>query len=204
MSDSATLWTVSSVHGDSPGKNTGVGCHALLQGIYPTQGPNPRLLHLLHWQVSSLPYPHPNDLQLSKDEVEVPRQCVIHMCDVVGDILGRCFLWTATWNFSEFSLFQSRAESHTHAEKQKNRPSLVQSAFLLFKIYFLFVCLCLSALCPHCCAWAFSSCGKQGPLCCREQASHCSGFSLAWSTDSRAHRLSVLTARGLSSHGAWA
>ena len=29
-----------SVHGDSPGKNTGVGCHALLQGIFPTQGSN--------------------------------------------------------------------------------------------------------------------------------------------------------------------
>ena len=29
-----------SVHGDSPGKNTGVGCHALLQGIFPTQGLN--------------------------------------------------------------------------------------------------------------------------------------------------------------------
>ena len=28
----------SSVHGDSPGKNTGVGCHALLQGIFPAQG----------------------------------------------------------------------------------------------------------------------------------------------------------------------
>ena len=27
----------SSVHGDSPGKNTGAGCHALLQGIFPTQ-----------------------------------------------------------------------------------------------------------------------------------------------------------------------
>ena len=30
----------SSVHGDSPGKNTGVGCQALLQGILPTQGSN--------------------------------------------------------------------------------------------------------------------------------------------------------------------
>ena len=30
---------------DSPGKNTGVGCHALLQGIFPTQGSNPRFLH---------------------------------------------------------------------------------------------------------------------------------------------------------------
>ena len=31
---------------DSPGKNTGVGYHALLQGIFLTQGSNPRLLHL--------------------------------------------------------------------------------------------------------------------------------------------------------------
>ena len=31
------------VHGDSPGKNTGVGCHALLQGIFPTQRTNPGL-----------------------------------------------------------------------------------------------------------------------------------------------------------------
>ena len=30
---------------DSPGKNTGMGCHALLQGILPTQGSNPGLLH---------------------------------------------------------------------------------------------------------------------------------------------------------------
>ena len=30
---------------DSPGKNTGVGCHALLQGIFPTQEPNPGLPH---------------------------------------------------------------------------------------------------------------------------------------------------------------
>ena len=35
----------SSVHGDSTGKNMRVGCHALLQGIFPTQGSNPSLLH---------------------------------------------------------------------------------------------------------------------------------------------------------------
>ena len=32
---------------DSPDKNTGVGCYALLQGIFSTQGSNPHLLHLL-------------------------------------------------------------------------------------------------------------------------------------------------------------
>ena len=33
------------VHGDSLGRNTGVSCHALLQGIFPTQGLNPSRLH---------------------------------------------------------------------------------------------------------------------------------------------------------------
>jgi len=44
---------------DSPGKNTGVGFHALLQGIFPTQGSNMYLLHLVHWQVGSLPLAPP-------------------------------------------------------------------------------------------------------------------------------------------------
>ena len=38
----------SSIHGDTPGKNTEVGCHALLQGIFPTQGLNPGLPHCRH------------------------------------------------------------------------------------------------------------------------------------------------------------
>ena len=38
-----------------PGKITGVGCHVLLQGIFPAQGSNPGLLHLLHWQVHYVP-----------------------------------------------------------------------------------------------------------------------------------------------------
>ena len=33
---------------NSPGKNTGLSCWALLQGIFPTQGLNPGLLHLLY------------------------------------------------------------------------------------------------------------------------------------------------------------
>ena len=42
----------------SPGKNTGVGCHARLQGISPTQGLNPRPLQLLHRQAPCLPLSH--------------------------------------------------------------------------------------------------------------------------------------------------
>ena len=45
VSNSATPWTVALCPWDSLGRNTGVGCHALLQGIFPTQGSNPGLLH---------------------------------------------------------------------------------------------------------------------------------------------------------------
>ena len=58
----------SSVHGDSPGKNTRVGCYALLQDIFPTQGSNPGLpncrrilYHLSHkgspWILEWVAYP---------------------------------------------------------------------------------------------------------------------------------------------------
>ena len=53
-----TLWTVTTrllCSWDSPSKNTGMGCHALFQGIVSTQGLNPHLLHVLHRQAGSLP-----------------------------------------------------------------------------------------------------------------------------------------------------
>ena len=48
-----TPWTslpISSVRGDSAGKNTGVGFHGLLQGIFWIQGLNPSLRQLLHYR----------------------------------------------------------------------------------------------------------------------------------------------------------
>ena len=44
---------------DSPDKNTGVGCRALLQGLFQTQGSNLRLLWLLRWLAGSLPQAPP-------------------------------------------------------------------------------------------------------------------------------------------------
>ena len=55
MSDSETPWMASPrllCPWAFPGKNTGVGSHFFLQGIFPTQGLNP---HLLHWP-RSFPY----------------------------------------------------------------------------------------------------------------------------------------------------
>ena len=50
-----TLWiVVYQAPRGSPGKDTGLGCHFLLQGIFLNQGLNSSLLHLLHWQTDSL------------------------------------------------------------------------------------------------------------------------------------------------------
>ena len=57
----------SSVLGNSPGKNTGVGCHSLLQGIFPDQGWD---LCLLHWQADSLPPSHQGILPLHENTVK--------------------------------------------------------------------------------------------------------------------------------------
>ena len=43
---------------DYPGKNTGVGSHLILRGMFLIQGSNPELLWLLHWQADSLPLSH--------------------------------------------------------------------------------------------------------------------------------------------------
>ena len=51
----------SSVHGDSPDKNTTASCHALLQGIFPTQGQNSGLPFcrwiLYHLSYQGIPTP---------------------------------------------------------------------------------------------------------------------------------------------------
>ena len=64
---------------DIPGKNTGVGCHFLLQGIFPTQGSNPCLLSLLHWQADAL--------LLSHLEVYVKARYGPNKCPLITDCL---------------------------------------------------------------------------------------------------------------------
>ena len=69
---------------ESPGKNTGVGCCALLQGTFPTHGLYLRHLCLLRWQVGSLPlaplvkpniYAGPPQFILSMEEKSVTSTC---------------------------------------------------------------------------------------------------------------------------------
>ena len=63
----------SAIHGDSLGKNTRVGCHALLQGIFPTQGLNPCLLH---WQMGFFYHQH----HLGTIHILIFIQRSLHLC----------------------------------------------------------------------------------------------------------------------------
>ena len=49
---------------DFSGKNNGVGCHFILQGIFLTQGLNSHPLRVLHWQVGSLPVSQPGTIYM--------------------------------------------------------------------------------------------------------------------------------------------
>ena len=68
----------SSVRGDFPGKNTGVGCHSLLQGIFPIQGSNQCFLHLA-LQADSFPWSHQGSPVKSSGFVKVSVQLLSHV-----------------------------------------------------------------------------------------------------------------------------
>ena len=70
-----TPWTVPTrlLHPwNFPGKSTGVGCHFLLQGIFPTQGLNPGLLH---WKQMLYRLSHQGSLEKS---LAIPYEINIH------------------------------------------------------------------------------------------------------------------------------
>ena len=63
-----------SVRGDSPGKNTRVGCHALHQGIFPTQGSHPGLPHC-RWILYHFSYQGSPNLNKSWENIGQTSSC---------------------------------------------------------------------------------------------------------------------------------
>ena len=68
-----------------PGKNTGVGCHFLLQGFFPTQGMSPQLLHLLPWQVL---YHLPRGEPGSMAQPEEPLRALLEVRLIFTKVMG--------------------------------------------------------------------------------------------------------------------
>ena len=109
---------------NSPGKNTGVDSHSLLQGVFPIQGSNPCLLH---WQVDSLQLSHQASLKqtpLSKSE------------DLVGFV--QWFISStpsngekdSLWSCTEWEVFITRRMRQEGISKRKQRIILGQAIFL--------------------------------------------------------------------------
>ena len=117
----------SSVYGDSPGKNTGVGCHALLQRILPTQGLNlglphcRQILYYLNHQ-GSLPSDPATIFRYYKNSVVVEEETEAHwpptpgLYDPPRSSLNPPALWLQ-WNaLHAGSLLQGRlSEAHLGA-----------------------------------------------------------------------------------------
>ena len=75
----ATLWTVARQAPLSVGfsRQDWVGCHVLLQGIFPTQGSNSHLLRLLHWQSGSLLLMPPGKPYIQHRKYQLKNLCIL-------------------------------------------------------------------------------------------------------------------------------
>ena len=117
------------------GKNTGVGCHSLLQGILPTQGSNLPLLCLSHWQADLLPLnhlgsPHGWPILMRRREGSIlftqePVICNLALCNCISgnvrasgaswqrerqlnnNVLGSYILWTYSHSVQGLSISSS-------------------------------------------------------------------------------------------------
>ena len=104
----------------SPSKSTGVGFCALLQGFFSTQGLNPHLLSLLHWQVGSLPLVTPGkSLCILKSESEVAQLCPTLWdpvdCSLPGSSVHRILqARILEWVAISFSRGSSQPRDRTH------------------------------------------------------------------------------------------
>ena len=74
----------STVPWDFPSKNTGAGCHFLLQETFPTQGSNARLLTFLSWKADSLPLFHLGSLRFPSVQFSSVAQSCLTLCNPVN------------------------------------------------------------------------------------------------------------------------
>ena len=133
---------------DSPGKNSELGCHALLQGIFPTQGSNLHLLCLLHWQVCSLLLAPPGKAltwhktsstvgqQLSSPELQPHASCSLmqnHIClcvlvSMIALVLADSYLAVIFQNWTGGSFHQREWSSLPHPSWFLRAPVLTWTA----------------------------------------------------------------------------
>ena len=141
----------SSVHGDSPNKNTGVGCHAVLQGIFPTQGSNPDLPHCRRFL-----YHLSHQGKKRKKESEVTQSCLTLCnpmnCSLTGfSIHGIFQARVLEWVAISFSRGSSRPRDWTQVSHIVGRCFTIwatrEALVIMYIILLLYVCLYISYVC---------------------------------------------------------
>ena len=132
-----TLWDLmdcsppgSSVHGDSPGKNPGVVCHALLQGIFPTQRSDPGLPHcrwilyclsqegsprILEW----VAYPFSRGSSQPRNRTRVS-------CIAGGFFTSWATRKAPSWHYVNLVILQEAYVSHSCSKEVQRNPTLLQ------------------------------------------------------------------------------
>ena len=101
---------------NSPGENTEVGSHSLLQGIFSTQRSNPRLLLLLHWEAGSLSQ---NKEALRTRETEAQRSWASHL----GLVSSEVSIQSLTIRHVGWRWIQMRWESPNKEDQKKTKMS---------------------------------------------------------------------------------
>ena len=118
-----------SVHGIFPGKNTGVGCHFLLQRIFPTQRSNPGLLHYRQMLYCLSYQGSPTQLYAAaaaKSLQSCPTLCNPMDCSLPGYSFHGIFqAIVLEWVAISFSRGSSRPRDQTQVPCIVNRPFTV-------------------------------------------------------------------------------
>ena len=109
---------------DFSGKNTGVGCHFLLQGIFPTQGSNPCLLCSSHWQIlyhcvagKILPYTpkHEHKCTFFVCEADASEQCHLQAVNQEQSKTTGPDTWRDAWHFPRWQHFHKLSSTGKNA-----------------------------------------------------------------------------------------
>ena len=106
---------------NSPGKNTGMGCHSLLQGIFPTQGLNPGLLHCRQI-LYSLSH-HGSSVYKNNSIVRISN---ILTFSVPGKIVIIFAIWVQwrVYNFKTLSYFIKNLEKWKYRDSESKRKRI--------------------------------------------------------------------------------
>ena len=115
----ATLWTPRLLcPWDLPGKNTGVGCHAFLQGIFPTQGSNPRLLQQLFCRWILYCWATREDISLGNDFLDMISKVQVSKAKI-------------KWNYSKLKNFCIVKQSTKWKVNPQHKGKYIQTIYCI-------------------------------------------------------------------------